>query len=119
MCFMGIARFNTVLFVVCTLMLLFLVIFERLNTDVIVPFLPMHIKNVRVFSFISYLTTSNITYRSTARNICPAVMKIKADVIDDRINYSHYHSIRAYKIDYINFVTEKTYEGKLLNSIFL
>ncbi len=93
-------------------MLLFLVIFERLNTDVIVPFLPMHIKNVRVFSFISYLTTSNIkSYRSTARNICPAVMKIKADVIDARINYSHHHSIRAYKIGYINFVKEKTCEG--------
>lgn len=98
-------------------MLLFLVIFERLNTDVIVP---MHIKNVLVFSFMSYLTTSNITsYRSTARNICPAVMKIKADVIDARINYSHHHSIRVYKIGYINFVKEKTCEGTLLSSIFL
>ncbi len=60
---MGTARFNTVLFVVCIMMLLFLVIFERLNTDVIVPFFPMHITFFACF--ISYLTTSNITsYRS-------------------------------------------------------
>lgn len=46
-------------------------------------------------------------------------MKIKADVIDARIKYSHHHYIRSYKIGDINFVTEKTCEGKLISSTFL